>query len=58
VKDFETEQDRQKEAATCRWVRAINHHGEFGKWMFYLCREFRRVKDRILAELKKFGKET
>ncbi|MEM2135546.1 MAG: DEAD/DEAH box helicase family protein [Candidatus Jordarchaeaceae archaeon] len=58
VKGFETEQDRQKEAAAWRWVRAINHHGEFGKWVFCLCREFRRVRDRMLTELKKLGKET
>jgi type III restriction enzyme len=31
VKGFETEQDRQKEAAAKRWVRAVNHHGEFGR---------------------------
>lgn len=28
VKGFETEQDRQKEVAARRWVRASNHHGE------------------------------
>jgi type III restriction enzyme len=39
VKGFETEQDRQKEAAARRWVKAINHHGEFGRWAFVLCRE-------------------
>lgn len=38
VKGFETEQDRQKEAAAQRWVRAVNHHGEFGRWVFLVCR--------------------
>jgi type III restriction enzyme len=38
VKGFETEQDRQKEAAAKRWVRAVNHHGEFGQWAFVVCR--------------------
>jgi type III restriction enzyme len=38
VKGFETEQDRQKEAAAKRWVRAVNHHGEFGRWAFAVCR--------------------
>lgn len=27
VKGFESEQDRQKEAAAHRWVRAVDHHG-------------------------------
>lgn len=39
VKGFETEQDRQKEIATRRWVRAVNYHGEFGQWEFVVCRE-------------------
>ncbi|MCS7177571.1 MAG: DEAD/DEAH box helicase family protein [Candidatus Kapabacteria bacterium] len=39
VKGFENEQDRQKEAAAHRWVRAINHHGEFGTWVFCVCRD-------------------
>ena len=37
VKGFETEQDRQKEAAARRWVRAVNHHGELGLWAFVSC---------------------
>ncbi len=39
VKGFETEQDRQKEAAARRWVRAVNHHGEFGRWRFVVCKD-------------------
>jgi len=39
VKGFTTEQDRQKEAAAHRWVRAVNHHGEFGQWAFVVCRK-------------------
>jgi len=39
VKGFETEQGRQKEAAAKRWVRAVNHHGEFGRWAFIFCRD-------------------
>jgi type III restriction enzyme len=34
IKGFTTEQDRQKEAAARRWRRAVNHHGEFGRWAF------------------------
>lgn len=39
VKGFETEQDRQKEIAAQRWVRAVNYHGEFGRWEFVVCRK-------------------
>jgi len=39
VKGFETEQDRQKETAAGRWVRAVNRHGEFGRWAFALCKD-------------------
>ena len=38
VKGFEREQDRQKEIAARRWVRAVNHHGEFGRWEFLICK--------------------
>jgi len=44
VKGFETEQDRQKEAAARRWVRAVNHHGEFGRWAFAVCRNPRHLR--------------
>ena len=44
VKGFETEQDRQKEAAAKRWVRAVNHHGEFGRWAFAVCRNPRHLR--------------
>ena len=50
VKGFETEQDRQKEVAAKRWVRAVNHHGEFGRWAFVLCRDPRQLR-KILQEL-------
>jgi type III restriction enzyme len=44
VKGFETEQDRQKETAARRWVRAVNHHGEFGRWAFALCKDPARLR--------------
>lgn len=44
VKGFETEQDRQKETAANRWIRAVNHHGEFGRWVFSLCKDPRKLK--------------
>ncbi|MDH7486451.1 MAG: DEAD/DEAH box helicase family protein [Anaerolineae bacterium] len=47
VKGFETEQDRQKEAAAKRWVRAVNHHGEFGQWVFSVCRDPRKLTETL-----------
>lgn len=47
VKGFETEKDRQKEAAARRWVRAVNRHGEFGWWAFVLCREPQRLQSQL-----------
>ncbi|GBC94016.1 hypothetical protein HRbin15_02521 [bacterium HR15] len=55
VKGFETEQDRQKEAAAQRWVRAVNHHGELGKWVFCICKKPSKVASVIrnaVAQLK------
>lgn len=45
IKGFEDEQDRQKEAAAQRWKRAVNHHGEFGKWDFLVCKNPGRLRD-------------
>jgi type III restriction enzyme len=50
VKGFETEQDRQKEIASRRWVRAVNHHGEFGQWEFVLCKDPARLKTLLLEK--------
>jgi type III restriction enzyme len=53
VKGFETEQDRQKEIAAKRWVKAVNHHGEFGRWAFIVCRkptELPSLLRRLLGE--------
>jgi len=47
VKGFETEQDRQKEVAAKRWVQAINHHGEFGWWVFMVCKDPRKLKETL-----------
>lgn len=47
VKGFETEQDRQKETAAKRWVRAVNHHSEFGRWVFSVCKDPRKLKETL-----------
>ena len=52
IKGFETEQDRQKEAAARRWVRAVNHHGEFGRWAFALCEDPARLRTLLVKEVQ------
>jgi type III restriction enzyme len=47
VKGFETEQERAKEVAAQRWVRAVNHHGGFGMWHLAVCREPQRVSNTV-----------
>jgi len=47
VKGFETEQDRQKEIAAKRWVRAVNHHDQLGRWVFCVCHDPGRLKDTL-----------
>jgi type III restriction enzyme len=49
VKGFETEQDRQKEAAAKRWVRAVNHHGELGSWAYLVCKGPHALRERLLV---------
>ncbi|MER3544750.1 MAG: hypothetical protein C4311_09160 [Chloroflexota bacterium] len=55
IKGFESEQDRQKEAAARRWVRAVNHHGEFGRWAFCVCRDLGKIQQAILAAVSPSG---
>jgi len=52
IKGFETEQDRQKETAARRWVRAVNHHGEFGRWAFALCKNPARLRTALVNEVE------
>jgi len=52
VKGFETEQDRQKEVAAKRWVRAVNHHGEFGRWALVICKNPAALQDLLLRTLE------
>ncbi|WP_416201872.1 BPTD_3080 family restriction endonuclease [Thermoflexus sp.] len=47
IKGFETEADRQKEIAARRWVRAVNHHGEFGRWIFVLGKDPWRIPETL-----------
>jgi hypothetical protein len=36
---YESEQDWAKESAARRWVSAVNHHGEFGRWALVVYKE-------------------
>lgn len=47
VKGFESEQDRAKEVGANRWVSAINYYGEFGKWVFLICRNPRKLEEEL-----------
>jgi type III restriction enzyme len=47
VKGFETEQDRAKEVAAQRWVRAVNHHAGFGMWHLAVCRDPQRISTTV-----------
>jgi type III restriction enzyme len=47
VKGFETEQDRAKEVAAQRWVRAVNHHAGFGMWHLAVCREPQGISNTV-----------
>lgn len=49
VKGFQSEKDRSKEAAAQRWVAAVNHHGEFGRWALVVCRDPRHLGHTLTA---------
>jgi type III restriction enzyme len=53
VKGFENEQDRQKEMAAYKWVRAVNYHGEFGRWVFVICRNPNSLRSRLVEAVAK-----
>jgi type III restriction enzyme len=55
VKGFSTEQDRQKEVAARRWVRAVNHHSEFGRWAFAVCRDPAQLRALVVKEIETRG---
>lgn len=38
IKGFEDDQDKAKHTAAKRWVTAVNNWGEFGNWVFHVCR--------------------
>jgi type III restriction enzyme len=36
---YEDDQDRAKQQAVQRWVAAVNHWGQLGRWAFHVCRD-------------------
>lgn len=48
VKGFKTEQDRQKESAAERWVKAVNHHGGYGRWAYLVCEDPNNLRQQLL----------
>ncbi|MEN3010212.1 MAG: hypothetical protein ABDI20_04410, partial [Candidatus Bipolaricaulaceae bacterium] len=56
VKGFETDQDRAKEAGAKRWVRAVNHHGQFGRWVFVVCKRPHWLYQSIINEVTLLAK--
>jgi type III restriction enzyme len=38
IKGYEDEQDRAKHEAASRWVKAVNHWWQLGRWHFHVCK--------------------
>lgn len=47
VKGMESEADRAKRAAADKWVRAVNNHAGFGRWVYLQCRNPNELADRL-----------
>jgi type III restriction enzyme len=56
TKGWKTETDRTKQAAADRWVKAVNNHGGFGRWLFQMVEEPANIPDllRRIARPKSF----
>ncbi|RKY15359.1 MAG: hypothetical protein DRP82_01910 [Planctomycetota bacterium] len=57
VKGQEREQDRQKEAAAHRWVKAVNNEKRFGRWDYLVIRDPHRTKELIRKRLAEISKQ-
>lgn len=55
IKGFETDRDKQKLVAARKWVKAVNNHGGFGKWIYVYCRNPQKLEEHLKAELEKEG---
>ena len=55
VKGVEKEQDRQKITAAERWVKAVNYHGDFGKWAYVVVRDPNNIEAYVEEALTNSG---
>jgi type III restriction enzyme len=39
IKGHEDDQDRAKHQAAKRWIAAVNHWGQLGRWTFHVCKD-------------------
>ena len=54
IKGYEDDQDRAKHQAAQRWVAAVNHWGQLGRWAFHVCKDpmmLGRELERLAAPL-------
>lgn len=47
IKGYEREQDRAKWTAAQKWVKAVNHHGGFGRWDLMNCKDPNKLRDML-----------
>jgi len=47
IKGEEREKDRAKHQATRRWVSAVNHWNQLGRWDFLVCRDPQQLGEKI-----------
>lgn len=52
VKGFEDEKARAKHNAMQKWIDAVNHHGEFGRWVLIQCKDPDKVEETLLKLVK------
>ena len=57
IKGFETDKDKQKLVAARKWIKAVNNHGGFGKWIYVYCRNPQKLEEILKAELEKITDE-
>jgi type III restriction enzyme len=51
IKGEEREKDRAKHQAARRWVSAVNHWGQLGRWSFLVCRDPQQLGTKLKEAL-------
>jgi len=49
TKGYVSEDAKTKESAAQRWVRAVNHHGGFGRWAYHVVTEPHKIPELLLG---------